>query len=83
MNIYQPYFYIIQNICTGVYYVGSKYGKGANPETFMTENGYQTSSKLVKNIILEFGLKIFILRKIRKFSTAEEAYKYETIFYEK
>jgi len=35
MNIYNPYFYIIQDTRNGMYYAGSKTSKGANPENFM------------------------------------------------
>jgi hypothetical protein len=83
MSIYQSYFYIIQEISTGLYYAGSKYGKDANPETFMIEGGYTTSSETINELISQYGLNNFIIRKIRTFETAEEAYDYETKFLQK
>jgi len=83
MPIYIPYFYIIQEVSTGKFYAGSKYGQGANPAKFMTEDGYTTSSKIVNEIIRKSGLKSFIVRKIKVFDTAESAYNHETKFLEK
>lgn len=80
MDIYIPYFYIIQDIRNGMYYAGSKYGKDANPENFMIEGGYQTSSNVIRSIIEEFGLSIFTIRKLKIFTGGEDAYNYETRF---
>ena len=60
-SIYRrPYFYIIQHINSGKYYAGVRYGKNANPDQLLKSNGYQTSSYIVKQIILEEGEKIFV-----------------------
>lgn len=83
MSIYIPYFYIIQDVRNGMYYAGSKYGQDANPETFMIEGGYTTSSETINELISQHGLNNFIIRKIRTFETAEEAYRYEKRFLEK
>lgn len=83
MSIYIPYFYIIQDVRNGIYYAGSKYAQDANPATFMIEGGYTTSSKEINSLIEQHGLNNFIIRKIRTFETAEEAYGYETRFLEK
>lgn len=83
MPIYTPYFYIIQEIDSGKYYAGSKYSKNADPDNLMQEEGYTTSSKLVRSIIEEKGVSAFKVRKIRKFETAFEAYNYETRFLQK
>lgn len=83
MDIYIPYFYIIQEVATGMYYAGSKYGRDANPENFMVEDGYTTSSRTIKSLIAERGLESFIIRKIRIFQSGEEAYDYETRFLRK
>lgn len=88
---YTPYFYIIQHLNSGKYYAGSKWGKSsykhkqrfANPAYFMIENGYLTSSNIVKNIIKSDGLSSLIVRKIKTFSTAEEARNYEYRFLRK
>jgi hypothetical protein len=82
-GIYQPYFYIIEDTRNGVYYAGSKYGKDANPTTFMIEDGYETSSETIKELIREYGLDNFIIRKIRTFQSGDEAYNYETRFLQK
>jgi hypothetical protein len=77
-----PYFYIIQHIASGVYYVGYKCLK-PDSLTFMTTGGYQTSSRTVKNIIAKEGLNSFRTVKIHHFETKEEAFKYETRFLKK
>ena len=83
MDIYIPYFYIIQDIRNGMYYAGSKYGKNANPKTFMKEGGYYTTSKEIKRIIKEYGLCVFKIRKVKIFKTKEETHNYETKFLRK
>ena len=80
---YQPYFYIIQDVRNGMYYAGSRYSKKAKPSELLTENGYKTHSKKVKWVIKEHGLKSFVIRKIRTFESAEQAYDYETRFLQK
>ena len=42
----KPYFYKIRHIKTGMYYVGSQYGKNANPNNLLVT--YFTSSTLVE-----------------------------------
>lgn len=42
----QPYFYKIQEISTGKYYVGCQWGKNSNPENFWVQ--YFTSSNYIK-----------------------------------
>lgn len=83
MSIYQPYFYIIQEVSTGIYYAGAKWAKDANPATFMIEHGYLTSSNTIKNIINEHGINSFRILRIRKFEEGIEAYDYETRFLQK
>ena len=80
MSIYNPYFYIIQHISSGRYYAGVKYAKDSNPDNLLKFNGYQTSSDIIKQIILEEGLEAFIIRKIKIFETAEKALAYELRF---
>jgi hypothetical protein len=74
-----PYFYIIQHITTGAYYAGYKSCK-PNSLTFLKPGGYQTSSKIVKDIIAQEGLKAFKIVRIRHFETKEESLDYETRF---
>jgi hypothetical protein len=80
MAIYTPYFYIIQDKSNGMYYAGAKWGKDANPDNFMVEGGYQTSSETIKELICQYGLNSFIIRKIRVFVTGAEAYNHEKRF---
>ena len=80
ISIYSPYFYIIQHINSGKYYAGVKYAENANPDQFLKFNGYQTSSTIIKQIILEEGLDSFVIRKIKVFETGEEALDYESRF---
>ena len=80
---YQPYFYIIQDTHNGMYYAGSKWGKGSNPSNFMVEGGYETSSETIKELIRQHGLNRFVIRKIRRFETGEEAHDYESRFLRK
>jgi hypothetical protein len=80
MAIYTPYFYIIQDKRNGMYYAGAKWAQDANPATFMTEGGYNTSSKKVKAIIESHDINRFAIRKIRTFEKAEDVIRYETRF---
>lgn len=83
MTIYQPYFYVIQDIRNGMYYAGAKWAHGASPSTFMIEGGYTTSSETIKELILQHGLENFVIRKMRIFDLAEDAQDYETLFLRK
>jgi hypothetical protein len=80
MVIYQPYFYIIQDIRCDMYYAGAKWARGCHPGQLLKEDGYLTSSETIKELIEQYGLNIFIIRKIRTFETGYEAYDYETRF---
>lgn len=83
-KIYIPYFYIIQDTRNGIYYAGSKYSKyNTDPSEFLKEDGYLTSSKIIKKIIYEHNINVFRICKLRLFKTGEEAYKYETRFLRK
>lgn len=83
MTTYSPYFYVIQHIRTGIYYAGYK-AKNPDSSNLMKPNGYQTSSKtVIWSIIKAEGLDAFAVRKIKHFSTAKEAYDYETRFLRK
>lgn len=75
----KPYFYIIEHISSNCYYAGIKFSN-PNSENFMTENGYKTSSKIVKEIILNEGLNSFRIKKIKHFNTKEDALNYEHKF---
>lgn len=83
MSIYTPYFYIIQDTRNGIYYAGAKWGRDANPDNFMTDDGYKTSSNTISKIIETFNSKVFVIRKIKRFETSKEAVDYETRFLKK
>jgi excinuclease UvrABC ATPase subunit len=83
MNIYQPYFYVIQELTTGMYYAGAKWGKDSNPKNFMKEDGYKTSSNIIKSAIEENGLSSFTVRKIKCFENVSACRDYETRFLKK
>lgn len=76
----RPYFYILEDRVTNKYYVGSKFGKDANPDIFMKVDGYLTSSPLIHSIIEEYGIERFIIRKLKEM---EDPYGYETKFLSK
>ena len=59
----KPYFYKIQHVPTGKYYVGTQYGKTSNPYKFWKT--YFTSSKYVKNLIERDGEDSFIIINIQ------------------
>jgi hypothetical protein len=59
----QPYFYKIQHVPTGKYYVGIQYGKTSDPYKFWKT--YFTSSKYVKNLIECDGVDSFIIVNIQ------------------
>lgn len=83
MTIYTPYFYIIQNIYTGIYYAGSRWAKSCNPTELLVEGGYLTSSNIVNRIIKKRGTASFVVRRIRVFTDGAEARRYETRFLQK
>lgn len=70
------YTYLLKNKTTGMFYYGVKYGKGAHPEKFWKT--YFTSSKLVKQLIEQYGKDDFVY-EIRKsgFPTTQAARKWE------
>lgn len=80
---YIPYFYVIEHISSGLLYAGSKIGKNANPNLFLKDGGYYTSSKYVKNLIESDGISSFKIRIIKNFSFGIDAYNYETKFLNK
>lgn len=76
------YFYIIEHKHTKMLYAGSKTAKDADPTTFM--NHYTTSSNIVNRILDESPNEVmFIIRRVKTFSTPDEAYNYETRFLRK
>jgi NUMOD3 motif-containing protein len=78
-----PYFYIIKHNPSDRYYAGCKISKHADSLNLMTENGYQTTSKVIKSLIKEDGLKSFSILKIKHFNSASEVLDFETRFLKK
>ena len=75
-----PYFYIIRHKPTKKYYAGCKINSSADSSNFMTESGYKTTSKIIKDLIKKDGLNSFEVLKIKHFKTPEETLSYESRF---
>ena len=79
-----PYFYVIRNIKSQMMYAGFHCRKNAcDSSLFMTECGYQTSSKIVKSIIAKHGVESFEILRIRHFDDSRSALIYEARFLKK
>jgi hypothetical protein len=78
MNIYTPYYYVIKEKSTGKRYIGSKYGKDADPNKLLTKDGYLTSSSVIQDLIKINGLNSFEIDELIIFDTSEQAHLYET-----
>ena len=79
-NTYIPYFYIIRHINSQKLYAGSKWGIDANPNNFMTFNGYTTSSTIINSLIQLDGLNSFEILRIDTNCDGLHVYEYETLF---
>jgi len=77
-----PYFYLIRHISSNRLYAGVKWSD-PDSSTFMTEDGYTTSSNIVNTIIKNEGIDTFCVLRIKHFDTAEEACSYESKFLSK
>jgi hypothetical protein len=75
-NTGTPYVYLLKNKTTGMKYIGAKYAKNADPDTFWIT--YFTSSKRVKYLISAFGVNDFSYKIIKKFNTQSEAMQLES-----
>lgn len=73
-----PYFYRLYFKPTGQYYVGVQYGKNSHPDNLWDK--YFTSSKVVKELIKQFGLSAFSYKVTKTFTTSKEATMYERRF---
>lgn len=83
-TIRSPFFYVIYHIDSDRLYAGyCSAKKHCDSSTFMTEGGYQTSSKLVINLIKQGGLNSFVVRVIRHFKNQTDALSYEFRFLKK
>jgi hypothetical protein len=79
----KPYFYIIKHIKSGKYYAGCKINSSADPCNLMTEEGYKTTSKVVKKLIEKDGINSFLVLKIKVFENGKQALIYENRFLKK
>lgn len=75
--IYSEYYYRIQDLETGKYYSGAKWGKDAYPDLFWKEGGYFTTSKTVLDLVEKYGKNRF---KVCKIIPMKNSYSYETRF---
>ena len=75
-----PYFYIIKHKLSNKYYAGCKINASADSSNLMTEAGYKTTSKVIKDLIEKDGLVAFEILKIKHFKTSEETLLYESRF---
>jgi hypothetical protein len=78
-----PYFYIIRHIPSQKYYAGCKINSLADSSNLMTNGGYQTTSKVIRDIIKHDGLASFEVLKIKHFNSSGEALSYESRFLQK
>ena len=84
LSITSPFFYIIRHKLSGKLYAGyCSAKKHCNSSEFMSEYGYKTSSKYVKELIDKNGLASFKIIRIRHFPTSSIAVNYETRFLRK
>jgi hypothetical protein len=74
------FFYVIRDRRNGMLYAGCKFAEDSNPNTFMTEDGYKTSSKDIQQIIDQEGLDTFEIVKLR---IMDDPLDYETRFLRK
>ncbi len=77
-----PFFYIIRHHLSGkIYagYYGNRKGKRSSKD-FLTEFGYQTSSKHIDKMIKCGGLDSFSIDRIRHFENKKAAQRYEKKF---
>ena len=69
------YVYFVKNKSTGLKYIGAKYSKDADPNTFWKT--YFTSSKMIKNLIEVYGYSDFEFKILKTFDNKFETLKYE------
>lgn len=78
-----PFAYLLYHKKSSRFYCGykeSQKDKLCNSQTFMTEGGYPTSSKYIKEIIDDEGFDAFEIVFICHFETGAKAHKFETEF---
>lgn len=75
-----PYFYIIQHKITKIMYAGARWKNSCNPDEFMKEDGYCTSSNIIEEIIENEGIEIFEILRIDTYLDNMSAEEYEKLF---
>ncbi len=72
---FMPYVYFIKHIQTGIWYIGSKYAKSANPSTFLKT--YFTSSEIIHELLKQSELIDIEYKILKVFKTIDETVEYE------
>lgn len=75
-----PYFYIIRDVISGKRYAGAKWASDADPTSFMTIDGYKTSSPTIKHLIKINGIESFVVERIITDFGGMSAKEFETAF---
>jgi hypothetical protein len=70
-----PYVYLLKCKPTGMVYYGSRFAACAHPDFFLID--YFTSSKIVHEMILSYGIQNFEYQIRKTFKTSEECQKWE------
>jgi hypothetical protein len=71
-----PYTYLLKHIPTGKVYYGCRFAEGCHPSDFWKK--YKTSSKYVKELLLEYGCDSFIYEIRKTFQDKDSARLWET-----
>lgn len=71
-----PYTYLLKHKPTGKVYYGCRFAEGCHPDEFW--NTYKTSSKYVKELIIEYGEDTFEFEIRKTFSDKETCRIWET-----
>jgi hypothetical protein len=78
ITTYTPFTYCLTFLLTGQRYYGVRYAKDCHPDQLWTT--YFTSSKIISDLIKEYGKDAFTFEVRKTFITAEEACYSETKF---
>lgn len=70
-----PFTYYVENHTTGLKYYGVRYAKGCHPSDLWQT--YFTSSRVIKNLLIQYGKGDFTVKVRRTFESKEEAIEWE------
>lgn len=73
--MHTPFSYYLYHTPTGLRYYGVKFAKKCSPDDLWVT--YFSTSKLVKQLIKDYGADSFVVTVRRTFATAEEALRWE------